>query len=450
MMPHIPSMDTAARVDRPMSAPQKWLIVGIAMAIVALGIMVVIRSAFLKRRMTDFGDYQRAAWAIRTGADPYSVTCDNGWHYNYPPLLAIVMAPFADAPPDGRPVAALPYAVSVGAWYAIGVLAMLVAVHLLACAVEWSMRIRRPRFGYDWWAMRLGPLLISLPAAGRTLGRGQVNTIVLALLAGWIWSVVRGRRVTGGVLLALAICIKVIPAFLLLHPLWRRDGRALAGSVVGLVLGLAAVPMSVCGPAAATAQATTYLRVTLAPGLGLGGDYSRSEELTNANTTDSQSIMSVLHNLSHTDSWARPARFATWAKAAHWLTAGVLVCLTLMTAGRRPAAPCGDLLFTGSLCVVMVVVSPVCHLHYFLFVTPLLAVLWPRPRGTLAMALFFGVQVLSLFPITMPGSHAMPFREFGATTLTALAAWAVGLREIGRNARELKPTQPAQVSNRAA
>jgi hypothetical protein len=433
-----------------MSANQKWLVAGITFTIVALGVMVEIRSAFLSRRMTDFGDYQRAAWAIRVGADPYSVTCDNGWHYNYPPLLAVLMAPFSDAPPGCAQVAALPYAVAVVTWYAVGVFAMLFAIHLIACAVEATLGTAYRRFGYVWWATRLGPLVVSLPAAGRTLGRGQVNTIVLALLAGWLVSVIRGRRVAGGVFLAIAICIKVIPAFLLLHPLWRRDGRALAGSAVGLVLGLVAIPVAMCGPAAAVSQATTYLKVTLAPGLGLGGDQSRSDELTNANTTDSQSLMSVLHNLSHPDSWTRPARFATWVKSIHWLAAGVLVGLTFWSAGGQPLSPQTDLLFAGSLCVLMAVVSPVCHLHYFLFVTPLLATTWTQSRSRVAVALFFGAQLLSLFPLRMPGSHAMPFREFGVTTATALGVWAFGLRAIRRRPGVTEPVMPALLSGRAA
>ena len=65
-------------------------------ALVAFGVLVEVRSAFLKRRMGDLGCYLRGAWAVRTGADLYSVTDDNNWHYNYPALLAILMAPLAD------------------------------------------------------------------------------------------------------------------------------------------------------------------------------------------------------------------------------------------------------------------------------------------------------------------------------------------------------------------
>jgi hypothetical protein len=447
-------MNTSAETpaDRPMSSFQKWFVVALALAILALGVMVEIRSVFLKRRMTDFGDYQRAAWAIRVGQDPYSVTCDNGWHYNYPPLLAILMGPFADPPVGGANVAALPYSVSVVAWYLVGVGAMLVAVHLLATAVETALLQPPRRLGHAWWGLRLGPLLLALPAAGRTLARGQVNTVVLALLAGWLCGMVCGRRITGGLCLAFAICIKVVPAFLLLHPLWRRDRRVLAGCAVGLGVGLWGIPVAVCGPTAAIEQARIFLNVTLAPGLGLGGDGSRAEELTNANTTDSQSIMSVLHNLAHPDSWIRPAEFEPWVKMAHWAAAAVLATLTIGVVGRRKRSPQNDLLFGGALCVVMAVVSPVCHLHYFVFVTPLLAALWWAPRSrwtTGVLANFVVVQALSLFPIRLSGESAMPFREFGVTTAAALAVWGVAIADARRGEAISAADSPLPVSRAA-
>jgi len=47
-----------------------------------------------------------------------------------------------------------------------------------------------------------------------------VNLIVLLLLAGMLGAHLRGRRFTGGLWLAGAICLKIIPVFLLVFPLW--------------------------------------------------------------------------------------------------------------------------------------------------------------------------------------------------------------------------------------
>ena len=62
------------------------------------GVRVEVHSAFLKIRHTDLVDFLRAGWAVRNGDDLYNITEDHGWHYNFPPLLAIVLVPLADPP----------------------------------------------------------------------------------------------------------------------------------------------------------------------------------------------------------------------------------------------------------------------------------------------------------------------------------------------------------------
>ena len=45
--------------------------------------------------MTDLTVYTKAGAAFFDGRDPYTVANHRGWHYLYPPLLAIVVAPLA-------------------------------------------------------------------------------------------------------------------------------------------------------------------------------------------------------------------------------------------------------------------------------------------------------------------------------------------------------------------
>ncbi len=80
------------------------------MLVVGFGVVTEVRSAgALQRRMGDLDCYLRAAWAVRTGTDPYDIQDDNGWHYNYPPLLAIVAVPLADAPKGVERAGLLPF-----------------------------------------------------------------------------------------------------------------------------------------------------------------------------------------------------------------------------------------------------------------------------------------------------------------------------------------------------
>ena len=200
--------------------------------VLIFGAVVELRSAFLHRRMGDAGVFFRAAWAVTSGADIYDVSDDNHWHFNYPPLFAILMTPLADAPPNESQAGQLPFWASIGIWYAFNIGCMILAVHLLASALEATSSredVRRQPAGCRrWWYLRLLPILVCLPPVGLSLMRGQVNMLLLLLLAGLAASSLRGRSGSAGLWLAGAICLKVIPAFLLLFPLWRRDRRALA------------------------------------------------------------------------------------------------------------------------------------------------------------------------------------------------------------------------------
>ena len=82
-----------------LSGWEKAALWGLFVLLLLFGAIVENRSAFLRRRMTDADCYFRAAWAVRTGIDIYSVSETNGWHYTYAPLLAIALVPLASPPP---------------------------------------------------------------------------------------------------------------------------------------------------------------------------------------------------------------------------------------------------------------------------------------------------------------------------------------------------------------
>ena len=214
----------------PLSRWQTLGVVGFFAFLIAFGGLVEYRSALLTRRMGDLDVFLRAAWAVRNDADLYTISSDNDWHYIYPPLYAILLTPLADPPRDADPTGHLPYALSVAIFYVINLLCLLWGVHRLASALEERSEDAgfraQPKYCLRWWLLRLWPIAICFLPIGHTMMRGQVNVIVLAVLcltlAGWI----RGQSFRAGGWLALAICIKVIPAYLLIYPLWKRDWRA--------------------------------------------------------------------------------------------------------------------------------------------------------------------------------------------------------------------------------
>jgi hypothetical protein len=404
------------------------------------GGLVELRSAFLSRRMGDLDCFLRAAWAVRSGADLYDVTDNNGFHYNYPPFFAIVLTPLADAPAGADRAGMLPFAASVAICYALNLLLVILAVHWLATALEQTIPdwASQPRWTRRWWGLRVGPILVCTVPLGHTLMRGQANAVVLAFLCGGLAAVLRGRRFLGGFWLAGAIAIKIFPAFLLLFPLWRRDGRCLLGCAAGLAVALAVLPTVALGPERTTYCYARLLDVLILPGLGGGTDKTRAEELTNTTATDSQSLLAVCHKTIHLNPATRPAQAATAVRFGTAAVGLAMTLLTLLAAGwspnRDPVAITG--LF-GCLIINMLLLCPVCHLHYFSLGIPLvmalLAARWREQPRLGAAWIVIGVfeTVANVLP-NLPDMGLM--KDTGLAMYAAVLLWLLGIVTVCRRA----------------
>jgi len=370
-----------------LTLPQRIGLGLLLLLFIVFGSIVELRGAFQHTRKTDAGVYMRAAWAVRTGNDPYSIADDRGWHYAYPPLLAILMTPMADPPHSVDREGYIPYEVSIGLWYVLTLGMGLYGIHILAKALEDtspdpSVR-EQPAFCRRWWALRVVPVLIMLPAIGQSQSRGQVGLPIAMLLCSAAASLLRGRRFRAGLWLSAAICIKLIPAFLLLFPVWRRDWRMLSGSLAGLAVGIVIIPVVAMGPVRTLdAYRAFYNEVIVA---GATGDTKnvRGRELTGITSTDSSSPMVVIHNIMHPVRENRPTTASPITRAAHWLISIALTAVTLFVAGwkgswrrsgRIEAAP-REVLFFGALLLLMLISSPVFHTHYVSMVVPLVVAL---------------------------------------------------------------------------
>jgi hypothetical protein len=437
---------------------RRWHTLGLlalALTVVVFGVVVEVRSAFLKRRMTDLQVYLRAAWAVRAGEDLYAVQDDNRWHYHYPPLFAVLLAPLADAPPGAAPlVGRVPFAVSVGLWYAFSVGCLWLSVHGLARALEETAGTDVPaRWSRRWWTLRTLPVLVCLPAVGSTLIRGQVNLLLLMLLCGMLAAALRGQSWRAGFWLAGAVCLKIIPAFLLIYPLWRRDTRWLAGCALGLVVGLLLLPAVALGPGRTLGYFHEWADVLGRPALGEGEDQSRAKELLETTATDNQSFGIIIHNTLHMAealrdgqprrdrglyfwlTWeriGRPLQPAAATRLAHWLIGGVLTGLTLLASGWRQPGRHAPLLGLGSLVLLMPLLSPVCHLHYFCLAVPLvMGLLWRHwesaGQGTTAsrlgpgLGLLLGVHLVGSVLPRLPGLELL--RDLGVAAFAAMLLW---------------------------
>ena len=390
-----------------------------------LGALVEIRSAFQRERKTDFGVYARAAWAVRVGHDLYRVEDDRGWHYCYPSPFAIFMTPLAD-PPEGETRAGfLPFAVSVAVWYAFSLGCVAFAVHRLAAAILPD----EPHGTRRWWYARIVPVYVCIGGIGYTLARGQVNLLLVAMIAGMFAAVAAKHRFRAGIWLGAAIALKVIPAYLVLYFLLKRDTRAIAGVVASLIVSLGVIPTVLWGPQGAIDINRQLLAVVLQPGATGEGDQTRAKELTNATATDSQSFQAAIHNVLHPNLADRPKVASPETRLAHWAIGFALTALLVFAERRMPTLSDADsLVILGGLCAVMLHLTPVSHMHYYALGLPLVAGLWLRSlslrpgslggdRSTrLALIAWGVVTALPLFP----GEMFDAFRSFGIGTAATI------------------------------
>jgi hypothetical protein len=464
-------MDRSPATDSRQAPPTRgeYLAFSAFLVVVLLfGVIVEVRSAFQHTRKGDLNVFLRAGWAIRADADPYAVTDDNGFHYHYPPLLAILAAPLADAPAGADRTAMLPYSVSVAVCYVLNLLFLAFAVHHLAGALEETAAGRFglawPKGSRGWWALRFVPVLACVIPIGHTLSRGQVNLLLLALFAGFLADLLRGQSFRAGLWLAGAICVKIIPAYLLLLPLWRRDGRCLAGCAAGLVAGLALIPLTILGPTRTVACYREMTRTVLLPGVGAGEDASRADELTNQTATEGQSILTALHNTLHSNLAHRPPKASSGERLVAYVLGGLLTLATLWAYGWRRgergcvSAPRDGLdvvLFFGLLVLDMLLISPVCHLHYFSLalplVTALLAARWQDQRCLSLGPGLLGLLVLNGTANVLPQLPNMTIlRDCGSAMYGTLLVWLAGVALLRRRGRSRLVAEPRTTPRRLA
>jgi alpha-1,2-mannosyltransferase len=405
----------------------------VALLMLVFGVLVVVRSAFQIDRKTDFGVYARAGYAVRAGLDLYEV-CDNrGWHYCYPPTFAILMAPLADPYPwDSHPEKYLAFGTSVSIWFLLNVGILIYSAHIVASyglpdAQTWSRR---------WWYARLIPVYLCLGGLGYTLSRGQVNILLLGIVALTYVAAVRGKKWLSGFWFSAAVALKVIPGLLVLFPLVRRDWRMILGGVLGGLFWLGALPSLVWGVPEAWKLNLQMVHVVLTPGATGGGDQTREKELTGAVATDSQSFQSVFHVWQYPDRASRPREVAKHTRLAHWLLGGLMILVSMIVAWRNQTnTPASQLVYLGLLCVLMLLLTPVSHMHYYAMAWPLVAGLWylslsQRPGQILADRLtcvaLLAWCILTSLPL-FPGDTLLFLRDAGLATFATVGLWAFGV-----------------------
>ena len=147
--------------------------------------------------------------------------------------------------------------------------------------------------------------------------------------------------------------------------------------------------------------------------------------------TDSQSFQAIFHNTMYPDPATRPREPSRAVRCAHWLAGGLLTVVTLLLARLRNDAPSVVITF-GALTAIMLLVSPVCHLHYFCLSLPLamgsLAAVWEGQGNSLARMGMITVLIIYAIANALPHFPALQLvRDCGLATYATLLLWLVGM-----------------------
>jgi hypothetical protein len=164
-----------------------------------------------------------------------------------------------------------------------------------------------------------------------------------------------------------------------------------------------------------------------------------------------------MHNSLFPNRATRPAHALSHVRLASNLVGGCLNLIALWAAGwRRPQQGPAAVVFFGVLVINMLLLCPVCHLHYFCMAVPLvmglLAGRWerlPEPRVGIGLGLVFTVFVICSVPGQLPGLDLA--RDCGLAMYGALLLWVAGVRFLWQQkrlgaAQDLAPGQPLQAA----
>lgn len=179
---------------------------------------ILLSGAFLLMEHGDYGGgdfalYYNAARNYLPSSMPYlTVTGQLEGSLNYPPFLPQLLIPFAKT---------LSLTDANRVWFVFNVICLVVLLCILAQFLPQPHR-------FNFWLLSgcFLPIYDSLRF-------GQINVLLLVLI-GLAWTLVRKNRPrVAGILLAIAVWIKLYPGLLLLYFLWKRDWRVVQGGIIG-------------------------------------------------------------------------------------------------------------------------------------------------------------------------------------------------------------------------
>jgi hypothetical protein len=382
-------------------APLDWLFL---LCVIVLTADVLVPEIFGNGKTKDYPLWYWAGQQVLHGLNLYPSDPNTPFEFIYPPLPAVLLA--------------------IPAWF--GKIPLYLCLSLLN-AVAWWMTGQFSN-AMTGSGRTPGPWLFALPSFVTItfifdmFDLGQPNLMLLALMLYGFWLIREARPWFAGSMFALATAIKVFPVAVLPYLLWRRQWKAVASTLVFLVVFLFVLPAPFRGFEHNVTELKTWYRGMVASGSEKGFGQRDEQNWSWVN----QSIIAVTHRLTrpinyNQDDPRKPPRYmnvvdvsfktANLIVVAISLAIGLGYIVVMPPASRRTERSDAEEL--GILFCLMTVASPLARQYYFMWLFFPMTVLIhraaydPRPNvraGTWALLAVAGILLLlalPLFPIDL-------------------------------------------------
>jgi len=337
--------------------------------------------------------------------------------FSYPPFAVLAFLPFS----------ALEWRHAVEAWLAVSVALLVVAF----ICIERAARLPATA------ALTVAALFLVGEPLENSIGLGQINQLVLALLALFVWALVSGHAGLAGAALGVATALRVHPVLFIAWLAWRGTWRALTVACVTAVACTALAIVAIGWPA------TVEYATRVAPQYGYA------------------TVPGQLGNLS-LPGWFVATGHGLWPAAplATWRTLGLLAALGLLGAAvlvLRPAGPIAQGRILPELALVTLVLllsTPNTTINHLVFTLLPLAVLIDVTLrdGATARAAWLAVALILIGAVddyyqhpsltTGPAVLLAGIKTYGLAILSGLALFTLPRRvPVTAPARAVARTQ---------
>ncbi|KXW76820.1 glycosyltransferase 87 family protein [Mycolicibacterium phlei] len=296
--------------------------------------------------------------------------------FTYPPLAAVAFAPFAMLSLEAASVAI------TATTLVLLIVALTIVLHRLDVWPTTSVSGEPAWLRRAWLATAIvAPAVVFLEPIRSNFDFGQINVVLMTLVIADC--VPRRTPWPRGLLLGVAIALKLTPAVFLLYFLLRRDFRAL------VVTALSAAVATLAGFALAWRDSVEYWTETV----------RNTDRIGTATLNTNQNIAGALARLG----LGEGPRFVLWVIACF-----AVLALTVWAVRRVLRA---DEPVLAVICVAMfgLVVSPVSWSHHWVWALPTLLVTavtaYRRRHAGLAAVTVVGAALMVWTPITLMPEH---------------------------------------------